>query len=116
MLQQTEPDDYVLATGECHTVREFIELAFACVGTRIDWRGQGVDERGLCARTGRLLVRIDARYFRPTEVDVLLGDPAKARQQLGWRHRVTFSDLVHEMVRADLRLFETQKTTIRREG
>ncbi|PWB59708.1 MAG: GDP-mannose 4,6-dehydratase [Bradyrhizobiaceae bacterium] len=101
MLQQTEPDDYVLATGETHSVREFVEQAFALTGKRIEWRGEGRGEHGVDAATGRVLVEIDPRYFRPTEVDVLLGDPSKARARLGWRHRVTFGELVREMVEAD---------------
>jgi GDPmannose 4,6-dehydratase len=102
MLQQDAPDDYVLATGEAHSVREFIELAFACIERRIVWHGKGVDEVGLCARTGAELVRVDRGYFRPTEVDLLQGDPAKARDRLGWRHRTTFAELVREMVESDL--------------
>jgi GDPmannose 4,6-dehydratase len=101
MLQQTEPDDYVLATGETHSVREFVEKAFAHVGTRIAWRGAGRDEQGVDAATGQVRVEIDPRYFRPTEVDLLLGDPTKARTRLGWQHRVSFDDLVREMVDAD---------------
>ncbi len=102
ILQQPEPDDYVLATGEAHSVREFVEAAFAEVGRRIEWRGEGVDEKGFDAETGALLVAIDARYFRPTEVELLLGDPSKAREKLGWTHKTSFSDLVKEMVAADL--------------
>jgi GDPmannose 4,6-dehydratase len=102
ILQQDRPDDYVLATGETHSVRELIELAFACVDRRIDWRGEGVDEVGIEGRTGKELVRVDPRYFRPTEVDLLLGDPSKARERLGWRHRTSFPELVREMVEADL--------------
>jgi GDPmannose 4,6-dehydratase len=102
MLQQDAPDDYVLATGEAHSVREFVELAFARTERRILWHGRGVDEVGLDARTGRELGRVDPRYFRPTEVDRLQGDPAKARARLGWRHRTGFADLVREMVEADL--------------
>jgi GDPmannose 4,6-dehydratase len=102
MLQQDAPDDYVLATGEAHSVREFVELAFACIGRQILWRGRGVDEVGMCARSGRKLVRVDPRYFRPTEVEVLQGDPSKARARLGWQHRTGFADLVREMVEADL--------------
>jgi GDPmannose 4,6-dehydratase len=101
MLQQGEPDDYVLATGETHSVREFVEKAFAHVGTRIAWRGAGRDEQGVDAATGQVRVEIDPRYFRPTEVDLLLGDPTKARTRLGWQHRVSFDDLVREMVEAD---------------
>ncbi|GAA0569483.1 GDP-mannose 4,6-dehydratase [Rhizomicrobium electricum] len=102
ILQQEKPDDYVLATGETHSVREFIELAFAEVGVSIAWDGAGVGERGIDANTGRELVRVDPRYFRPTEVDLLLGDPAKAHKVLGWHHRIGFKDLVKEMVQADL--------------
>ena len=102
MLQQDEPDDYVLATGEMHSVREFIELAFAEVGTTLLWEGEGVEERGVCSKSGRVLVRIDPRYFRPTEVEELCGDPSKARNKLGWQHRIRFRDLVKEMVVADL--------------
>jgi GDPmannose 4,6-dehydratase len=102
MLQQDVPDDYVLATGETHSVREFVERAFACTGRHILWRGRGVDEVGTCARSGRELVCVDPRYFRPTEVDLLQGDAAKARARLGWRHRTKFPELVREMVEADL--------------
>lgn len=102
ILQQQEPGDYVLATGECHSVREFIELAFTKVGRAIEWRGKGVEEVGIDSRRGDVLVRIDPRYFRPTEVDLLLGDPSKARRVLGWRHTVTFPQLVSEMVDSDL--------------
>ena len=104
MLQQPEPDDYVLATGETHSVREFVELAFAETGRRITWRGQGVEEVGVDAATGEVRVRIDPRYFRPTEVDLLLGDPSKARARLGWTHRTPFAELVSEMVRSDIQL------------
>jgi GDPmannose 4,6-dehydratase len=92
----------VLATGEMHTVREFVERAFAQVDIRIAWQGKGVDEKGIDAATGRVLVKIDPRYFRPTEVDLLIGDPTKARTKLGWRHTVSFEALVAEMVAADL--------------
>lgn len=102
ILQQDAPDDYVLATGEKHSVREFVEKAFAAVGRQIAWRGAGVDEQGIEPATGRVLIEIDPRYFRPTEVDTLLGDPAKAREKLGWRHKTSFAELVQEMVKADL--------------
>lgn len=103
MLQQDIPDDYVLATGQMHSVREFVELAFAHVGRKIAWRGHGVDEVGADAKTGEALVRIDPRYFRPTEVDELLGDPSKARARLGWQHTITFDQLVAEMMQSDLK-------------
>jgi GDPmannose 4,6-dehydratase len=102
MLQQARADDYVLATGEAHSVREFVERAFAHIERPIHWRGRGGDEVGICARSGEELVRIDPRYFRPTEVDRLQGDPSKARAALGWHHRTTFAELVREMVEADL--------------
>jgi GDPmannose 4,6-dehydratase len=102
MVQQPEPDDYVLATGESHSVREMIELAFAETGRAIEWRGTGGEEQGLDAKSGKPLVLIDPRYFRPTEVDHLLGDASKARTKLGWRHTTSFKDLVREMVASDL--------------
>jgi GDPmannose 4,6-dehydratase len=102
MLQQDKPDDYVIATGETHTVREFVESAFAEVGRQIAWRGAGTQEQGVDAKNGQVLVSIDPRYFRPTEVDYLHGDPTKARSRLGWRHKSSFRDLVAEMVAADM--------------
>ncbi len=102
ILQQQTSDDYVLATGETHPVREFVELAFAQVNRKITWSGTGVDEKGTDAKTGKVLVEVDPRYFRPTEVDLLLGDPAKAKKVLGWSHTTTFKDMVNEMVAADL--------------
>jgi GDPmannose 4,6-dehydratase len=104
MLQQEVPDDYVLATGETHSVREFIELAFSKIGRKIEWKGKGVDEVGIDADSGDILVKVDSYYFRPTEVDLLLGDPSKARRVLGWKHTVTFPELVSEMVKADLKV------------
>jgi GDPmannose 4,6-dehydratase len=106
MLQQDEPDDYVLATGETYSVRTFIELAFAEIGVRIGWRGRGVEEKGFDEATGRELVVIDPRYFRPTEVDLLHGDPTKAREKLGWTPKMSLHDLVKLMVSRDL---ETMK-------
>jgi len=102
MLQQDAPGDYVLATGESHSVREFVENAFAYIGRTIVWEGAGVEEKGVDTSTGAVLVEVDPRYFRPTEVDELLGDPGKARRQLGWRHKVSFDQLVKDMVEADL--------------
>ena len=104
MLQQDKPEDYVIATGETHTVREFVELAFGEVGRQIAWRGAGTQEQGVDAKTGQVLVSIDPRYFRPTEVDYLHGDPAKARSKLGWKHKVSFRELVAEMVVDDLKV------------
>ncbi len=114
IVQQDKPDDYVLATGEMHSVREFVELAFAELGYPIEWRGSGKDEVGVDARNGRVLVRIDERYFRPTEVDLLLGDPSKARAVLGWQHTTPFRKLVAEMVASDLRSFRGSNTVLRR--
>jgi len=102
MMQQDKPDDYVIATGETHTVREFVELAFAETGRKIAWRGTGTEEQGVDAKSGQVLVSIDARYFRPTEVEYLHGDPGKAHAKLGWRHKTSFRQLVSEMVAADL--------------
>ena len=102
MLQQDEPDDYVIATGEQHSVREFVELSAGELDMDIEWRGSGVDEVGIDRNTGRELIRVDPRYFRPTEVDTLLGDPSKAKKKLGWEAKTTFSELVTEMVAADL--------------
>ncbi len=102
MLQQDEPDDYVLATGQTHTVRSFCEKAFAAAGIDLVWRGEGPDEQGLDAATGNVVVAIDPSYFRPTEVDLLLGDAGKAREKLGWRLRYTFEAMIEEMTAADL--------------
>jgi GDPmannose 4,6-dehydratase len=102
MLQQDEPDDYVIATGETHSVREFCEKAFECVGIKIEWVGSGIEEKGIDSKTGRVLVEVDPRYFRPTEVDLLIGDATKARQKLGWQPKVTFDELVKMMVKSDL--------------
>ena len=102
MLQEPTADDYVLATGETHSVREFVELAFGEIGRTLVWRGEGVEEVGVDARSGAELVKIDPRYFRPTEVDLLLGDASKARRVLGWTHKTAFKALVAEMVAADL--------------
>jgi len=104
ILQQETPDDFVLATGETHSVREFIELAFSKVGRTIQWRGKGVEEVGIDAASGDELVKIDSRYFRPTEVDLLLGDPSKAHRILGWKHTTAFRQLVIDMVESDLKV------------
>jgi GDPmannose 4,6-dehydratase len=102
MLQQDKPDDFVIATGEQHSVREFVEKVGARLGMPIAWQDQGVDERGVDMITGRTVVRVDARYFRPTEVDTLLGDASKAREKLAWRAEVGFETLIQEMVDSDL--------------
>jgi GDPmannose 4,6-dehydratase len=104
IVQHRKPDDYVLATGETHTVREFIEKAFAVVGRRLAWRGQASKEIGVDDKTGQVIVEVDPRYFRPTDVNVLQGDASKARKTLGWKHRVGFDELVREMVESDLKL------------
>ncbi len=105
ILQHDVPEDFVVATGETHSVREFADLAFREAGLELEWHGTGLEEKGVEARTGRVLVEVDPRYFRPTEVDLLLGDPSKAERLLGWKRRVTFEDLVRRMVRYDLELF-----------
>jgi GDPmannose 4,6-dehydratase len=118
MLQQEQPDDYIIATGEQHAVREFVERAFAVLGMELHWQGSGIDEQGIIARlhpidapwhglrpaAGTCVVAVDPRYFRPTEVDTLLGDPSKAKEQLGWTPQISFEELVTEMVQADLEL------------
>src|ERR1700716_53050 len=102
ILQQDAPDDFVLATGETRSVKEFVELAFAEIGRGIEWRGKGVEETGVGRKNGKTVIRIDATYFRPTEVDELIGDASKARQKLGWKPKTTFAQLVKEMVAGDL--------------
>ena len=102
MLQQDEPQDYVIATGETHTVREFVELSFKEIDIDIEWQGVGVNEKGIDASTGKILVEVDEKYFRPAEVELLLGDPTKAEKELGWKRKVSFQELVAEMVRYDL--------------
>ncbi len=102
IVQQDTASDYVLATGETHAVREFVELAFAEIGRKVRWQGEGEGERGVDAGSGEILVQVDPRYFRPTEVDLLLGNPAKAQRELGWRHTTPFKALVKEMVAADI--------------
>jgi GDPmannose 4,6-dehydratase len=109
MLQQTAPDDYVLATGEMHSVREFVERAFAHVGRTITWRGEGANEVGIDERSGKKLVRIDSRYFRPTEVDELLGDASKAREKFGWVPKIKFAELVAEMMESDMKAIEQEQ-------
>lgn len=106
MLQQQEPEDYVIATGQTHSVREFVELAFENIGITIEWRGVGLEEHGVDAMTGKVLVRIDPRYFRPTEVDILLGDATKAKDKLNWQPEVCFHELVKMMVDEDTKIVE----------
>ena len=101
MLQQEKPEDFVIATGETHEVREFVSLAFAEAGIQITWQGEGVNEKGL-DQDGRILVEVDPRYFRPTEVELLLGDATKAQQKLGWKPETTLQELVTMMVREDI--------------
>lgn len=102
MLQQSEPDDYIIATGEQHSVREFCELAFKEVAINLKWQGQGVDEKGIDKKTGKVFVEVDPRYFRPAEVESLLGNPTKVKEKLGWQPKINFQELVKEMVKSDL--------------
>ena len=115
MLQQEAPEDYVIATGEQHSVREFIERAASHMGMQVEWRGAGADECAVDAKTGRGIVKIDPRYFRPTEVDTLLGDPSKARSRLGWKAEISFERLVQEMVESDLEIAR-RDALVAREG
>jgi len=107
MTQQAEPDDYVLATGVTTAVREFVQWAFEDVGIKLEWKGTGIAEKGYDASTGKCLIEVDPRYFRPTEVEILLGDPAKAKAKLGWSHETSVRDLAREMVQADLEEMKT---------
>lgn len=102
MLQQEEPDDFVISSGKSHSVKEFVELAFAEIGIAIKWQGQGINEQGCDAHTGKIYVQVDPRYFRPTEVDILLGDSSKARAKLGWEPKASLKELVKMMVREDI--------------
>jgi GDPmannose 4,6-dehydratase len=115
MLQQEAPEDYVIASGEQHSVREFIERAAGHMQMRVEWRGAGADEHGVDAKTGRAIVKIDPRYFRPTEVDTLLGDPSKARTRLGWKAEISFEALIQEMVDSDLEIAR-RDALVAREG
>lgn len=109
MMQQKTPDDYVLATGKKITVRKFVELAFAEVGITIIWKGKGVDEKGINKTTGKVVIEVDPRYFRPTEVELLIGDASKAKKDFGWKPKHTLQQLVSEMVISDVKLFERDK-------
>src|SRR5256884_259054 len=116
ILQQNEPDDYVLATGESHSVRDFVAKAFAHIGRTVVWRGQGEQEIGVDLADGRAMIEVDARYFRATEVDALLGDPSKASAKLGWRHKTSFDALVKEMVEADMIAIRNEQARRNRDG
>lgn len=113
MLQQEKPDDYVIATGETHTVRDFCQLSFQESGIALRWEGKGIEEKGIDEETGRVLVEIDPAYFRPTEVELLLGDPSKARDKLGWKQRVSFSELVKMMIEGDIKEAEHEAVCYR---
>ena len=108
MLQQENPDDFVVATGETHTVREFVETAFRCAGIELEWQGTGVDEIGINKANGSVIVRVNKKFFRPAEVDILLGSPEKAQKVLGWKRKVTFTELVERMVKNDLELVKQE--------
>ncbi len=109
MMQQDEPDDFVLATGETHSVKHFCNLAFSHVGITLEWKGSGVDERAYDTKTNKVLIEIDPKYFRPTEVELLVGNPTKARSKLGWQHKHTLEQLVTDMVKADVELFKRDR-------
>lgn len=109
MMQQEKADDYVLATGETTSVRDFVNWAMGHIDISMEWKGEGVDEKGYDAKTGKCLVEVDPAYFRPTEVDLLLGDPSKAQKELGWRHKTTVQELVEEMVAADIELMKKEE-------
>lgn len=109
MMQADRPDDYVLATGVTHSIRSFAELAFKHVNIELEWQGHGVNEKGVDKATGQALIEVDPRYFRPTEVDLLVGDPSKAERELGWKHECSLEDLVSEMMEADVELFKKEK-------
>ncbi len=109
ILQQPEPDDYVLATGRTTTIRDFVTMAFRHAGFEMEWRGNGLEEKGIDSATGKLLVEVDPVYFRPTEVDLLLGDASKAREKLGWVPRHSLEGLVHEMMEHDLAEAEKER-------
>jgi GDPmannose 4,6-dehydratase len=104
MLQQEEPDDFCIATGLQFSVRDFVNFAWGHLGKIIRWEGEGIDEKGYDSETGNLLVVVDSRYFRPTEVEALLGDPSKAREKLGWKPKITFEEMVHEMMENDINI------------
>lgn len=116
IVQHDTPDDFVLATGETRSVREFVEAAFAHINRHIDWQGTGVDEKGICRETGKTVIAVDPRYFRPTEVDLLLGDATKAKEMLGWEPATSFGELVREMMEADIALMQQDNSTTRKKS
>ncbi len=109
MMQAEKPDDFVLATGETHSIREFADKAFRRAGITLQWQGEGINEKAVDASTGKVIIEVDPKYFRPTEVDLLVGDPTKAATELGWKHECSFDELVNEMMQADLELFKKEK-------
>ena len=109
ILQHDTPDDFVLASGKMHSVRDFVNLSFEKIGVEIEWNGNGEQEKGYNKKTGKCIVEVDPRYFRPTEVDQLLGDPTKAKKILNWETKISFEDLVSEMVESDLKYFKNDK-------
>ncbi|HAE52546.1 MAG TPA: GDP-mannose 4,6-dehydratase, partial [Ruminococcus sp.] len=111
MLQQDKPDDYVIATNETRTVREFVETAFKHVGIEIQWNGKGINETGIDKATGKTVVKVNKKFFRPAEVDILLGNPEKAEKTLGWKREISFSQLVERMVKNDLEIAENEIKT-----
>ncbi len=115
MLQQDEPEDFVIASGEQHSVRDFVNAAARELGMKIRWEGEGIDEKGIDVQSGKVIVAVDSRYFRPTEVETLLGDASKAKEKLGWTPKITFTELVAEMVREDLKDAERDEL-VRRSG
>jgi GDPmannose 4,6-dehydratase len=106
MLQQDEPEDFVIATGKQYSVREFVETAAKCIDVEVEWQGSGIDEVGINKATGDVIVQVDPRYFRPTEVETLLGDPSKAKEKLGWVPTTSFEDMVQEMIEKDINIAE----------
>ncbi|MCI5210364.1 MAG: GDP-mannose 4,6-dehydratase, partial [Candidatus Electrothrix sp. ATG2] len=113
--QQEKPEDYVIATGVQHSVRDFIAIAAAELGMTVEWQGKGLDEVGIEKKSGKTIVKVDPRYFRPTEVETLLGDPTKAKKQLGWEPKISFAEMVQEMVVEDFKIAERDQM-IRQQG
>ena len=111
-MNHDEPGDFVIASGETRSVREFAEAAFGYAGMDIEWRGEGLHEKGVDSKTGRVLIEVDPRYFRLTEVDLLLGDPSKAERLLGWKRKVSFDELVRRMVEYDMRLTDKNQSAL----